>query len=105
MKRNDTSPRHSVLLDQSGAIVRRCPVPRGVTFVLNPRDGRYYDRANPTTFVQRSDVKVDYLSVPCPVQTCTPFPGFACRECHVDPIHRSRIVAALKAKALAKASA
>ncbi len=82
-----------ILLDRSGSVVRRCEAPRGTPFVLNLRDGHYYDAANPTTFVRRSDVKADYLCVGCP--TCDAFPGWACGRSHVDPIHRARIVASL----------
>jgi hypothetical protein len=90
-----------VLLDRSGAVVRRCEAPPGATFVLNTRDGHYYDAANPTTFVQRVGVTPDthnlFLSAACPVKRCDAWPGWACGNCHADPIHRSRIVASLAA--------
>ena len=82
-----------ILLDRSGTVVRRCEAPRGTPFVLNLRDGQYYDAANPTTFVRRAEGKAAYLSVECP--TCDAFPGWACGRSHVDPIHRARIVASL----------
>jgi hypothetical protein len=92
----------ALLLDRSGAAVRRCEIPTGATFVLNFRDGHYYDAANPTTFVQRVGVTPDahnfFLSAPCPVKSCEAWPGWACGTCHADPIHRSRIVASLAAE-------
>lgn len=104
----DSSPRHSVLLDRAGNVVRRLPVPRGNTFLLNVRDGHYYDAANTTTFVRRVGAEPGssslFLRVPCPVRRCDAWPGWACGNCHADPIHRSRIVAALKAFGSEKAA-
>ena len=100
-KARDTSDRHVVLLDRSGNTVRRCTAPRSATYLLNLRDGHYYDLVNPTTFVQRG-AKVGYLSVECP--TCDAWIGWACGKSHVDPIHRARIVEVLKVSASKKAA-
>lgn len=84
----------AVLLDTKGAVVRYCAVVRGTPYLLSLRDGRYYDRANNTTYVQRSDAKLDFLRVQCP--TCHAWEGWACGRDHTCPIHRARIVAALQ---------
>jgi hypothetical protein len=89
----DKAPRHIVLVGLSGIIIRRCTLPREATYCLNLRDGNYYDRANPTTFVQRSPVKLDFLSVECP--TCDAFVGWACGVDHTFPLHRARILMSL----------
>ncbi len=85
--------RLATLLDHSGRTVRRCEVPGDAPFVLNLKDGKYYDFANETTYVELGH-DVDFLSVACPV--CDAWPDWACGTAHVDPVHRSRIVAALE---------
>jgi hypothetical protein len=89
-----------VLLDLAGNVVRRLPVPRGTWFLLNPHDGFYYDAVNPTTFVRRYGIKplpaYFFLRATCPVLKCDAWPEWSCGNCHADPIHRSRIVKALK---------
>lgn len=84
----------AVLLDRAGNIVRRCDAPKGAPYLLNLRDGHYYDAANRTTFVQRAETRLDYTSAKCP--TCGAFPGWACGPDHTFPLHRARIVAALR---------
>jgi hypothetical protein len=83
----DTSPRHVVLLDRSGTLVRRCTASRETTYLLNLRNGHYYDQVNLTTFVQRIRAH-EYAD--------GAFPGWACGKDHTYPVHRKRIIAALK---------
>ncbi len=46
------------LVDSRGRVVRRVKVPASTTFVLNLKDGRYYDRrgAYSKTFARREGV-------------------------------------------------
>lgn len=97
-RRSGRKTSHVVLLDLSGSVVQRSSVPRGTTFLLSTRDDHYYDAANPTTFVRRTPDRIDFLSVECP--TCQAFIGWACGSDHTYPIHRARIVEALKVKAV-----
>ena len=84
----------ALLFSEDGRIVRRVPVPPYSPFVLNMRDGLYYDYVQFGTYVLRTDEKFDPLKVECP--TCGSWTGWACGKSHVDPIHRARIVLALR---------